>query len=134
MNGNVKAILVNGAGDATGGAIALRFASEGYIACVTRRSADKLQPLVGQITAAGGQAFSFGSAARQKEQMMVLVAQIEREIAPIEVAVFSIGAKVGLGTTETIAQVYRKVWEKGCFAGFHAWTHEVDLRPWMEPW
>ena len=33
--------LVIGAGDATGGAIAQRFAREGYVACVTRRSADK---------------------------------------------------------------------------------------------
>ena len=38
-----KAILVIGAGDATGGAIAQRFAREGYVACVTRRDGDKLQ-------------------------------------------------------------------------------------------
>ena len=37
-----RSILVVGAGDATGGAIARRFAREGYVACVTRRSADKL--------------------------------------------------------------------------------------------
>ncbi len=43
--------LVIGAGDATGGAIARRFAREGYVACVTRRSADKLQPLVDSIRA-----------------------------------------------------------------------------------
>ena len=48
-----KSILVIGAGDATGGAIARRFAREGYIACVTRRSADKLAPLVAQIKAEG---------------------------------------------------------------------------------
>ncbi len=41
-----KAVLVVGAGDSTGGAIARRFAREGYIACVTRRNADKLAPLV----------------------------------------------------------------------------------------
>ncbi|MBF3345025.1 short-chain dehydrogenase, partial [Pseudomonas aeruginosa] len=29
-----KAVLVMGAGDATGGAIARRFAREGYVACV----------------------------------------------------------------------------------------------------
>ena len=40
--------LVIGAGDATGGAIARRFAAGGYIACVTRRDADKLEPLVAQ--------------------------------------------------------------------------------------
>lgn len=53
-----KAILVVGAGDATGGAIARRFAREGYIACVTRRNAEKLAPLVEQIRAEGGEAQS----------------------------------------------------------------------------
>ncbi|HUX26604.1 MAG TPA: short-chain dehydrogenase, partial [Burkholderiales bacterium] len=56
-----KAILVMGAGDATGGAIARRFAREGYIACVTRRHADKLAPLVARIEADGGKARAFGS-------------------------------------------------------------------------
>ena len=37
-----KAALIIGAGDATGGAIARRFAREGFVACVTRRNADKL--------------------------------------------------------------------------------------------
>jgi NAD(P)-dependent dehydrogenase (short-subunit alcohol dehydrogenase family) len=115
MNG---VCLVVGAGDATGGAIARRFAREGYIACVTRRSADKLQPLVAQIAQDGGRAVAFGSDARQEEQMVGLVAQIEREVAPIEVAVFNVGANVRFGITETTAQVYRKVWEMGCFAGF----------------
>ena len=49
---NKKVVLVIGAGDATGGAIARRFAREGYVACVTRRSADKLQPLMGEAAAA----------------------------------------------------------------------------------
>mgnify|MGYP000199167268 CR=1 FL=1 len=35
-----------------GGAIAKRFAREGLVACVTRRSADKLAPLVDEIRAA----------------------------------------------------------------------------------
>ncbi len=41
-----KVAVIIGAGDATGGAIARRFAREGYVACVTRRTADKLVPLV----------------------------------------------------------------------------------------
>ncbi len=113
-----KAILVIGAGDATGGAIARRFAREGYIACVTRRSADKLGPLVQQIIAAGGQAHGFGSDARDEDEMVALVDRIERDIAPIEVAVFNIGANVRFPITETTARVYRKVWEMACFAGF----------------
>ena len=113
-----KSILVIGAGDATGGAIARRFAREGYIACVTRRSADKLAPLVAQIKAEGGEAHGFGSDARKEEEMVALVEKIERDIAPISVAVFNIGANVRFGITETTARVYFKVWEMACFSGF----------------
>jgi NAD(P)-dependent dehydrogenase (short-subunit alcohol dehydrogenase family) len=113
-----KAILVVGAGDATGGAIARRFAREGYIACVTRRSADKLAPLVERIRADGGQAHGFASDARSEEEVTALVAGIERDIAPIEVAVFNIGANVRFEVTETTERVYRKVWEMGALAGF----------------
>jgi NAD(P)-dependent dehydrogenase (short-subunit alcohol dehydrogenase family) len=113
-----KVVLVIGAGDATGGAIARRFAREGYVACVTRRSADKLAPLVAQIEAEGGEAHAFGSDARKEDEMVALVERIEREIGPIEVAVFNIGANVRFGITETSARVYFKVWEMACFAGF----------------
>lgn len=113
-----KAILVVGAGDATGGAIARRFAREGYIACVTRRHADKLQPLVEQIRADGGEAHAFGCDARKEDQTVELIARIEREIAPLEVAVFNIGANVQFPITETSARVYYKVWEMACFGGF----------------
>ena len=113
-----KAALVIGAGDATGGAIARRFAREGFIACVTRRNADKLEPLVGRIKADGGSAHGFGSDARDETQMSELVTRIERDIAPIEVAVFNIGANVRFDVTETTERVYRKVWEMGALAGF----------------
>ena len=113
-----KAALVIGAGDATGGAIARRFAREGFITCVTRRTADKLQPLVERIQAEGGAAHGFGSDARDEAQMGELVTRIERDIAPIEVAVFNIGANVRFTVTETTERVYRKVWEMGALAGF----------------
>lgn len=116
--GAKKAILVVGAGDATGGAIARRFAREGYIACVTRRSAEKLTPLVAQIEAEGGRAVPFGSDARKEDAVIALVGQIEREIAPIEVAVFNVGGNVRFGITETTTRVYTKVWEMAALAGF----------------
>ena len=50
--------------------------------------------------------------------MVALVERIERDIAPIEVAVFNIGANVRFPITETTARVYFKVWEMACFGGF----------------
>jgi NAD(P)-dependent dehydrogenase (short-subunit alcohol dehydrogenase family) len=109
---------VIGAGDATGGAIAARFAKEGYIACLTRRSADKLQPTVDAIRAAGGQAFGFSSDARKEEDVIALVEQVEREHGPIEVMVFNIGANVPSSILEETARKYFKIWEMACFSGF----------------
>src|SRR5204863_892096 len=113
MDDTRRSILVVGAGDATGGAIARRFAREGLVACVTRRSADKLAPLVAQIQGEGGEAHGFASDARKELDVETLVMHIEREIAPIEVAVFNIGANVRFGIAETTERVYRKVWEMG---------------------
>ncbi|MBV8063129.1 MAG: SDR family NAD(P)-dependent oxidoreductase [Nevskia sp.] len=112
--------LVIGAGDATGGAIARRFARGGYYACVTRRSADKLQPLVDEIAAGGGRARGFASDARKEEDVAALVEQIEREIGPIEVLVFNIGANVPCSILEETARKYFKIWEMACFSGFLA--------------
>lgn len=113
-----KVALVIGAGDATGGAIARRFAREGYIAVGTRRTADALEPLVKQIEAEGGRAVGMGSDARDESQVEALFERIESEIAPVEVLVFNIGANVFFPITETTARVYRKVWEMAAFAGF----------------
>jgi len=113
-----KVVLVVGAGDATGGAIARRFAREGYFACVTRRNAEKLQPLVERIAAEGGKARAFGSDARREERVVALVETIERDIGPIEVAVFNVGGNVRFPIREMTSRVYFKTWEMGCFGGF----------------
>lgn len=118
QNNDNKVVLVIGAGDATGGAIAKRFAREGYIACVTRRSADKLQPLVDEIRAAGGQAHGFASDARKEEEVAALVEQIESTIGPIEAFVFNIGANVPCSILEETARKYFKIWEMACFSAF----------------
>jgi NAD(P)-dependent dehydrogenase (short-subunit alcohol dehydrogenase family) len=110
--------LVIGAGDSTGGAIARRFAREGYAACVTRREKEKLKDLVAEIEAAGGSAHAFGSDARKEEAMIALFDEIERDIGDVEVAIFNIGANVNFPIAETTARVYTKVWEMAAFAGF----------------
>ena len=113
-----KVCVVIGAGDATGGAIARRFAREGYTAVVTRRSADKLKHLVAQITEEGGRVHPFGSDARDEEQVHELFREIETEIGEVEVFVFNIGGNVRFDIRDTTSRVYRKVWEMTAFAGF----------------
>ena len=113
-----KVALVIGAGDSTGGAIAKRFAKEGYIACMTRRNADKLQPLIDSIRADGGQAFGYASDARKEEEVIALFESIEAEHGPIDVMVFNIGANVPCSILDETARKYFKIWEMACLSGF----------------
>jgi NAD(P)-dependent dehydrogenase (short-subunit alcohol dehydrogenase family) len=110
--------LIVGAGESTGGAISKRFAREGFTACVVRRHGDQLAELVEQIEKEGGAARAFGCDARQEEAVAGLFEEIERDVGPVEVAVFNPGANVNFPIRDTTARVYRKVWEMACFAGF----------------
>lgn len=110
--------LVVGAGDALGSAIARRFAREGYNVCVTRRSPEKLQPLVDQIRSSNGLVRAFGSDARKEDQVVELFSTIEAEEGPIEVVVFNVGPNVQFPIRETESKKYFKVWELAAYAGF----------------
>lgn len=114
------ACLVVGAGDGLGAAIARGFAREGLTVCVTRRPRhlEKVEALARTIREAGGAALAFGLDARVEAEVVELVERIEREVGPLEVVVFNIGANVRFPVIETTTQVYSKVWEMACLAGF----------------
>ena len=64
--------------------------------CVVRRPrhAEALEALAQSIRDAGGEAVALPADARDEDAMVALIEKIETEIAPIEVAVFNIGANV----------------------------------------
>ena len=113
-----KVALVFGAGAGLGGAIARRFAREGFHAVVTRRKADDLNPLVAEIEAAGGVSTAMGVDARKEDQVVELFERVEQGIGPIEVAVHNIGANVSIPIVDFEARKYFKIWEMACFSGF----------------
>jgi NAD(P)-dependent dehydrogenase (short-subunit alcohol dehydrogenase family) len=118
---------VIGAGDATGSAVARRFAKEGYTVCVARRTATALKPLVDQITVEGGKAVAFGLDARREDQVVNFFHQIEAEVGPVEVLVFNVGGNVRFPVLETTSQKYFKVWEMCAMAGFLAGREAARL-------
>lgn len=113
-----KVCLVVGAGDATGGAVAKRFAREGFTICATRRLLEKLQPLLSHIRQDGGTAHGFASDASKEEEVIALVDLIENSIGPLEVLIFNIGANSPNSILTETARRYTKMWEMACFAGF----------------
>jgi NAD(P)-dependent dehydrogenase (short-subunit alcohol dehydrogenase family) len=65
---NATAAVI-GAGDFIGGAIARKFAAEGFTVFAGRRNGDKLAPLVREIEAAGGRARARALDARKEEDI-----------------------------------------------------------------
>ena len=117
-NTDRRVAVVIGAGDATGGAIAKRFAKEGYAVVVTRRQKEALEGLAQSIRNDGGDVHAFGCDARNETDMESMFKDIEADIGSSEVVIFNIGANVRFSILETTERVYRKVWEMGSLAGF----------------
>jgi NAD(P)-dependent dehydrogenase (short-subunit alcohol dehydrogenase family) len=116
------ACLIVGAGDGLGAAVASAFAAEGLAVCLTRRPrhADALEALAACLRDKGAQAHAYPLDAREEGEIVALVEAIERDVGPLEVVVFNIGANVRFTLTETTERVYRKVWEMAALAGFFA--------------
>jgi NAD(P)-dependent dehydrogenase (short-subunit alcohol dehydrogenase family) len=112
------AILIVGAGDYIGAAIARRFAKGGFTVCMGRRNGDKLAPLVAEISQAGGTAHGFTLDARDEDNVEEVFKQIEQDIGPLDLMIFNVGGNVRFPIRETTARVFRKVWEMACFGGF----------------
>ncbi|WP_390914715.1 SDR family NAD(P)-dependent oxidoreductase [Pseudosulfitobacter sp. SM2401] len=111
-------ILIVGAGDYIGAAIAKRFAQGGFTVCLGRRNGAKLAPLEAEIKAAGGVAHGFHLDARDEDDIALVFATIERDIGPLDLVIYNVGGNVRFGIRETTARVFRKVWEMACFGGF----------------
>jgi NAD(P)-dependent dehydrogenase (short-subunit alcohol dehydrogenase family) len=75
-------------------------------------------PLVGEIEAAGGRAHALALDARDEDNVQAAFEFIERELGPLAVVVFNVGANVNFPIRETTSRVFRKVWEMACFGGF----------------
>ena len=110
--------VIIGAGDALGGAIARRFASEGLVAVPSRRTKKPLGKLVAQIEAEGGRAEGIPCDARDEEAVIDMFDRIEDEIGPVEAFVFNTGAQHRSSVLEMTTKIYRQVWESAAFAGF----------------
>jgi len=89
--------LVLGAGAGIGGTVAKKFAKEGFHSCLCRRSDKKgLDRLVSDIEQDGGSASGYLINAIEDNVLEELISEIEKDIGPIEVLVYNLGAQTGM--------------------------------------
>lgn len=112
--------LVVGAGAGIGGTVGRRFAKEGYHAVLCRRSdLDGLNKLVDEIKADGGSATGFLLNAVDPDSIEHRVAAVEKEIGPIEVVIYNLGAQIGdRPLKDTSLKAFETGWRLGTFGLF----------------
>lgn len=88
--------LVIGAGAGIGGTVGKKFASEGYHSVLCRRSDEEgLTRLVDDIKADGGTATGRLMNAIEDNAIEDTITHVERDIGPIEVVIYNLGAQIG---------------------------------------
>ena len=103
--------LVIGAGAGIGGNVGKRFALAGYHAVLCRRSDDEgLRKMVADIEGDGGSASGYLLNAIDPNTIEERVAAVEKDIGPIEVVVFNLGAQIG---DRSLADTSYKAFEMG---------------------
>jgi len=103
--------LVMGAGAGIGGNVAKRFALEGYHSVLCRRSDEEgLHKMLANIESEGGSASGFLLNAIEPDAIEERVEAIEKDIGPIEVVVFNLGAQIG---DRSLANTSYKAFEMG---------------------
>ena len=125
--------LVIGAGAGVGQAVVARFARAGFHACAVRRGSGsgRLSPTDGGSDAAALEAFCSGlqrqglrasahfADATDAAAMGALVERVEREIGPINVAVYNVGAQIGNRSLErTSHRAFELAFKLGSFGAF----------------
>lgn len=112
--------LVLGAGAGIGATVGTRFAREGYHSVLCRRSdQDGLEAAVAGIEESGGEATGFILNAVDEGSIEQIVAKLESDIGPIEVAVYNLGAQVGdRSLVDTSYKLFELGWRMATFGLF----------------
>ena len=112
--------LVIGAGAGIGATVGKRFAEEGYHSVLCRRSdAGGLNKSIAAIESEGGSATGYIVNAVDPDTIEEHIGQIEKDIGPIEVAVYNLGAQIGNRSLEdTSYKAFEMGWRLGTLGLF----------------
>ena len=114
--------LVLGAGAGIGGTVAAKFAQEGYYSYLCRRSDQEgLDRLIGNIKESGGEASGCLMNAIEENSIEETINMVEKDIGPIEVLVYNLGAQTGMKLLhQTSYKEFEWGWRMASFGLFRA--------------
>ncbi len=115
MNG---VALVVGVGPGLGGAIARRFAREGFRVALLARSSSFIDELARELSPAGKGAMAVVGDASEPEQLSRAIKNVRAELGPISVLVHNASASSGDGLLGTSAAEFEATWRIAALGAF----------------
>ena len=122
-----KVVIVTGASEGIGEATAKLLASKGAKAILAARSNDKLQAIVQQISAAGGEAVAIQTDMRDEAAVKNLISKTNEIYGRVDILVNNAGQSVGGPVATLKLESFRKVIELNIFGVLYAFQAVVPL-------
>ena len=108
-----KTLLVAGAGQGLGKAMAKRFAREGYAVALAARNEERLSSLASELDAS-----AFPADLTRESEVANLFEQVEARLGAIEAVAFIAATRVQGPFAELSAADFENVWRQSCLSGF----------------
>ena len=118
MNGKVAAVL--GVGPGLGGAVAWRFAREGFAVALMARSEESAAPAKQEIEGGGGTALPVGADATDPASVEAAFGRVREELGDPEVFVYNAGAFQMGGILEISPEKFDECFKANCAGAFYA--------------
>jgi NAD(P)-dependent dehydrogenase (short-subunit alcohol dehydrogenase family) len=109
----MKTLLVAGAGQGLGKAVAKRFAREGYALALAARQPERLASLAAEIGAS-----AFPADLANEADVAALFSNVETSLGPVEAVAFVAATRVQGPFAELAAADFERVWRQSCLSGF----------------
>lgn len=117
---------ITGASSGIGRALALDLAREGYTVAATARTAEKLALLASEASALPGKIHSFPADVTDEKAMATVVADIERQLGPITLAILNAGGYFRTRGERLEIHNFLKTYETNLLGVLHGLVPVVD--------
>lgn len=115
---STETALIVGVGPGYGFELARRFAASGMRVALASRNAERLDDLVDELVADGGQVNAYGCDATDERSVNALLAAVTAELGPPHLVVYAVQGFCPGTVLDTEVPAFEESWRQNCLGGF----------------
>ncbi len=124
-----ETVLIVGAGvpDGVGGAVALRFAREGYHIHATGRTLEKVEATAEAVRQSGGSAEALRADVASEDDMRNVFVRVQERAQPVAAVIYNAGNNMPIPFENLTPELFTSFWQSCCFGGFLTAHHAMPI-------